>query len=387
MSAPLTPGVSSLRSSEGLLERMRSFWQRISEGRQLDELWSQFTADARASYGFYMKEAEGLESQRGLRRLFGIAKTLFWSLLMKLTPARRVLLLVAFAMLVMSGIKFHSEKNVALDMNFEVMAALLFLLLLSLELADKVTMKRDLEIAREIQSWLVPSEPPKVVGADIAFATRPQNSVAGDYYDAFYPNPSALDRLMVVIADVAGKSVPAALLMATLQASLRTIVEENVPLVDLVARLNYYACAHSLNGLRFTTAVLCEYNPNSRRLNYVNAGHNAPILRRANGTLETLEAGGLPLGIRPATNYETASLELKPGDALIFFTDGVVEAFNGGGEEFGNARWLDAIRNLPDWDAQQTLQLLMKRVDEFVGVTRQSDDITCLVFRSRAETL
>ncbi len=387
MSAPLTPGVSSFRSSEGLLDRMRSFWQRISEGRQLDELWSQFTADARASYGFYMKEAEGLESQRGLRRLFGIAKTLFWSLLMKLTPARRVLLLVAFAMLVMSGIKFHSEKNVALDMNFEVMAALLFLLLLSLELADKVTMKRDLEIAREIQSWLVPSEPPKVAGADIAFATRPQNSVAGDYYDAFYPNPAALDRLMVVIADVAGKSVPAALLMATLQASLRTIAGENVPLVDLVARLNYYACAHSLNGLRFTTAVLSEYNPDSRRLTYVNAGHNAPILRRANGTLETLEAGGLPLGIRPATNYETASLELKPGDALIFFTDGVVEAFNGGGEEFGNARWLNAMRNLPDWDAQQTLQFLMQRVDEFVGATRQSDDITCLVFRSRAETL
>jgi len=387
MSAPLTPGVSSFRSSQGLLDRMRSFWQRISEGRQLDELWSQFTADARASYGFYMKEAEGRESQRGLRRLFGIAKTLFWSLLMKLTPARRVLLLVAFAMLVMSGIKFHSEKNVALDMNFEVIAALLFLLLLSLELADKVTMKRDLEIAREIQSWLVPSEPPKVAGADIAFATRPQNSVAGDYYDAFYPNPAALDRLMVVIADVAGKSVPAALLMATLQASLRTIAGENVPLVDLVARLNYYACAHSLNGLRFTTAVLSEYNPNSRRLTYVNAGHNAPILRRANGTLETLEAGGLPLGIRPATNYETASLELKPGDALIFFTDGVVEAFNGGGEEFGNARWLNAMRNLPDWDAQQTLQFLMKRVDEFVGATRQSDDITCLVFRSRAETL
>jgi len=385
MSTPPTPGVSSSGSSEGLLDRIRGFWQRISEGRQLNELWSQFTADARASYGFYMKEAEGLESQRGFRRLFGIAKTLFWSLLMKLTPARRVLLLVAFAMLVMSGIKFQVGKNAALDMNFE--AAILFLLLLSLELADKVTMKRDLEIAREIQSWLVPSEPPEVAGADIAFATRPQNSVAGDYYDAFYPNPAALDRLMMVIADVAGKSVPAALLMATLQASLRTIAGENAPLVDLVARLNYYACAHSLNGLRFTTAVLSEYNPNSRRLTYVNAGHNAPILRRANGILETLEAGGLPLGIRPATKYETASLELKPGDALIFFTDGVVEAFNGGGEEFGNARWLNAIRNLPDWDAQQTLQFLMKRVDEFVGATRQSDDITCLVFRSRAETL
>ena len=301
----------------------------------------------------------------------------------ELTPARRVLLLVAFAMLVISGLKFHSEKNAALDMNFEVMAALLFLLLLSLELADKVTMKRDLEIAREIQTWLVPSEPPEVAGADIAFATRPQNSVAGDYYDAFYPNPAELDRLMVVIADVAGKSVPAALLMATLQASLRTIAGENVPLVDLVARLNHYACAHSLNGLRFTTGVLSEYHPISRRLVYVNAGHNAPILRRANGTLETLEAGGLPLGIRSAANYETASLELKPGDALIFFTDGVVEAFNEAGEEFGNARWLSVIRNLPDWGAQETLHFLMKRVDEFVGATRQSDDITCLVFRSR----
>src|SRR2546423_7337282 len=213
MSAPLTPGVSSLRSSEGLLDRMRSFWQRISEGRQLDELWSQFTADARASYGFYMKEAEGLESQRGLRRLFGIAKTLFWSLLMKLTPARRVLLLVAFAMLVMSGIKFHSEKNVALDMNFEAMAALLFLLLLSLELADKVTMKRDLEIAREIQSWLVPSEPPKVVGADIAFATRPQNSVAGGYFGAFFPQPSPLGRVLGGFCACCGQSGSCRLLL------------------------------------------------------------------------------------------------------------------------------------------------------------------------------
>jgi len=246
-----------------------------------------------------------------------------------------------------------------------------------------VTMKRDLEIAREIQTWLVPSQAPVVAGADIAFATRPQNSVAGDYYDAFYPNAEERERLMVVIADVAGKSVPAALLMATLQASLRTIAGENAPLADLVARLNRYACAHSLNGLRFTTAVLGEYNPVSRRLTYVNAGHNSPILRRANGAIETLEVGGLPLGIQTGEAYETASLELKPGDALIFFTDGVVEAFNEEGKEFGNERWLSAIRNLPDWNAQETLNYLMKKVDEYVGATRQSDDITCLVFRSR----
>jgi len=343
------------------MNRLRHFWQRVSEGRQIDDLWSQFAADARAGYGFYMKEsdAEELQGHRGIWRWFRTAKILFWSLLMKLTPARRVLLLVSMLLLVMSGPKFRFTNNVAFDVNFETVAAMGLLLLLSLELADKVTMKRDLEIAREIQTWLVPSQPPEVLGANIAFATRPQNSVAGDYYDAFYPNPEDREKLMVVIADVAGKSA------------------------DLVGRLNRYACAHSLNGLRFTTAVLSEYNPTTRRLIYVNAGHNAPILRHANGAIETLEVGGMPLGIRSNVSYETASVELKPGDALIFFTDGVVEAFNESGEEFGNERWLSAIRNLPDWDAQQTLQVLMKQVDEFVGATRQSDDITCLVFRSR----
>jgi sigma-B regulation protein RsbU (phosphoserine phosphatase) len=364
---------------------VRHFWQRVSEGRQIDDLWSQFVADARASYGFYGHDVDWEEIQKlpRWRRPLHVARQFFWALLLKMSPARRVLLLIAFAMMLLSSIKLQFGGSGVLEIKFEAIAALLFLLLLSLELADKVTMKRDLEIAREIQTWLVPSQAPEVAGADIAFATRPQNSVAGDYYDAFYPNPEDREKLMVVIADVAGKSVPAALLMATLQASLRTIAGENAPLADLVARLNRYACAHSLNGLRFTTAVLGEYNPTSRRLTYVNAGHNAPILRRANGATEVLETGGLPLGIRSAGNYETATLDLKPGDALIFFTDGVVEAFNESGEEFGNDRWLSAIRNLPDWDAQQTLQFLMKRVDEFAGATRQSDDITCMVFRSK----
>jgi sigma-B regulation protein RsbU (phosphoserine phosphatase) len=374
---PPTSGVSSPAPRLHGIDRVRHFWQRVSEGRQIDDLWSQFAADARSSYGFYGRDVDWEEIRKlpRWRQPLHVARQFFWALLLKMSPARRVLLLIAIVLLVIPIINPQT--------NFEVIAVFLLLLLLSLELADKVTMKRDLEIAREIQTWLVPSQPPEVAGANIAFATRPQNSVAGDYYDAFYPNPEDREKLMVVIADVAGKSVPAALLMATLQASLRTVAGENAPLADLVARLNRYASAHSLNGLRFTTAVLSEYCPMTRRLTYVNAGHNAPILRRANGSFEILDVGGLPLGIQSDGTYETATLELKPGDALIFFTDGVVEAFNSAGEEFGNERWLGAIRNLPDWDAQQTLQFLMGRVDEFVGATRQSDDITCLVFRSR----
>jgi sigma-B regulation protein RsbU (phosphoserine phosphatase) len=383
--SPVTPPSGTAARIRG--GKLSGFWQRLSEGRQLDELWSQFSADARASYGFYMKEADAEEpvKRHGWHRWSYIVKTLFWSLVMKLTPARRVLLIVALVLMLFSSISFRVGRNSVVDVKFEAVAALIFLLLLSLELADKVTMKRDLEIAREIQTWLVPSKPPDVAGADIAFASRPQNSVAGDYYDAFYPTASAAEngKLMLVIADVAGKSIPAALLMATLQASLRTIAGEGAPLGELVVRLNRYASAHSLEGRRFTTAVLSEYDPRTRHLVYVNAGHNPPILRHANGALEKLEVGGLPLGIEPGAAYDTAAIDLRPGDALILYTDGVVEAFDEKGDLFGDERWLNAIRALPDWNAEESLQFLMKNVDDYVGFTRQSDDITCLVFRAK----
>jgi phosphoserine phosphatase RsbU/P len=368
-----------VRRRERFSTHVHNFWQRVSEGRQIEDLWSQFAADARASYGFYGSDVDWDEIKKlpHWRRPLHVAKEFFWALLLKLTPARRVLLLAALAMLIFAG----ANK----DMRFEFFAAAALLLLLSLELSDKVTMKRDLEIAREIQTWLVPSFPPEVPGAEIAFASRPQNSVAGDYYDAFFATDAAADggKLTLVIADVAGKSIPAALLMATLQASLRTIAGEGASLADLVTRLNRYACAHSLDGRRFTTAVLAEYEPAARRLSYVNAGHNAPILRRANGDMEKLDIGGLPLGIDSVGAYETSAKDLQPGDALIFFTDGVVEAFDESGAEFGNERWLAAIRSLPEVTAQESLQLLMTRVDAFVGVTRQSDDITCMIFRAK----
>jgi sigma-B regulation protein RsbU (phosphoserine phosphatase) len=390
MSAPPNvPASSSSASSNPPKKRGRlsNFWFRVSEGRAVDDLWDQFVADARASYGFYGKDVdwEEVESYSHWRRPFHIARQFFWALMMKLSPARRVLLVIALVLLILSGFGFRLSDQVVMDTKTESIAAVLLLLLLSLELADKVIMKRDLEIAREIQNWLVPSQPPEVPRAEIAFATRPQNSVAGDYYDAFYPTVSAAEggKLLLVVADVAGKSVPAALLMATMQASLRTIAGDNAPLDALVARLNRYASAYSLDGRRFTTAILGSYDPASGELIYVNAGHNAPVVRRTNQSMEFLDKGGLPLGIEPSAVYETGTVSLRAGDTLVMFTDGVVEAFNESGEEFGNGRWLSAIRNLPPGTAAQALQYLMRQVDDFVGATRQSDDITCLVFQCK----
>src|SRR5207245_7939975 len=184
------------------------------------------------------------------------------------------------------------------------------------------------------------------------------HSVAAESYDALFATTAGADagKLTLVIADVAGKSIPAALLMATLQASLRTIAGEGASLAELVLRLNRYACAHSLDGRRFTTAVLAEYDPATRKFMYVNAGHNAPVVRRHNASgIERLDVGGMPFGISLDAKYDTGSVELAPQDALILFTDGVVEAFNDKGEEFSDARWINAISNLPDWDAQRSL--------------------------------
>jgi sigma-B regulation protein RsbU (phosphoserine phosphatase) len=374
---PVPPGKSRRVRGDGL-------WDRISEGKELGDLWTQFSADAQASYGFYDKDVDwkSINELPRWKRPRQIARQIFWALLMKLTPARRVFLFFALALLVLSAINLQGDRNL-----YASLAALCFLFLLAQELADKVTMKRDLEIAREIQSWLVPAKSPGVSGANLAFHTRPQNSVAGDYYDAFYPLDDAAQggKLFLAIADVAGKSIPAALLMATFQASLHTIARQGVPLEELVLRLNRYACAHSLDGMRFTTAVLGEYDPVTNRLSYVNAGHNAPVIRRQNASvnsgIERLEVGGMPFGISLQAKYQTGVVDLAPQDTLILFTDGVVEAFNQKGEEFTDARWIAAIRNLPGMDAQRSLQFLMQRVDEFVGATRQSDDITCLVLR------
>jgi sigma-B regulation protein RsbU (phosphoserine phosphatase) len=254
--------------------------------------------------------------------------------------------------------------------------------LLALELADRVTMKRDLEIAREIQRWLVPEKPPRVAGVDLAFASRPANTVGGDYYDAFLRRAPAGERLLLVVADVAGKSVPAALLMATFQASLRTLAGAPTSLDELVAGLNRYACQHSLGGTRFTTAFFAELDPATRELCYVRAGHNEPILRRASAGVERLAAGNLPLGIAADALFSASIVRLAPGDLLVIFTDGLVEAVNAQDEMFGEDRALDALAAAPAAGAEQALKNLMAAVDAFVGPTRQHDDITLLVARA-----
>jgi phosphoserine phosphatase RsbU/P len=376
-------------------DSIRAFWQRLSDGIELHQLWAQFQSEARASYRLYSKEVDWNRAQgeSGFKRSIRVVKALFWAMVLKLSPGRRVLFVVALALLVFPGFQIHSG-NFNFEMpNVAFLGALALLILLALELADRVTMKRDLEIAREIQSWLMPSQPPQAPGVDIAFATRAANTVAGDYYDAFFLPCSAArgetapankdrSRLLLVVADVAGKSIPAALLMATLQASLRTLAALSPSLPDLVQRLNGYACDQNLGRQRFTTAFIAEWDIATGCFSYVNAGHNWPVLRRRSGTLERLQAGGLPLGIKSDLRYECGSTKLDPGDLLLTFTDGLIEAENDKEEEYGEERMLANIVAAPGATAKDLLSRIMTSVDAFVGFAPQHDDITCLVLRA-----
>ncbi|MFY9742561.1 MAG: PP2C family protein-serine/threonine phosphatase, partial [Candidatus Sulfotelmatobacter sp.] len=245
---------------------------------------------------------------------------------------------------------------------------------------------RDLQIAREIQTWLLPGVPPQIPGLAIAYASRPANTVAGDYYDVF-PRPGKTNednRVIFAVADVAGKSIPAAMLMATFQASLKTLSTAQVPLPELVANMNKYACSNSQGGSRFTTAFLAEYDAARRVFTYINAGHNNPILRRASGSVEHLDVGGVPLGILPAANYESATVTLAPGDWLIIFTDGLVEAENARQEEYEESRVLSLLAANADATPKEMLDRMMASLDLFVGSTPQHDDVTCLLIKAEA---
>jgi len=386
---PQPPPDEVTRNVAPVMERVDRFWTRVTDGMRIDEMSRQFLNDARSSYRLYSKEVDA-ERDAGVskgKHYFRLVGQFFWAVLEKLTPARRVLLLIALVLMFgPSGQATWQTGNgemkiLAFDSHF--WGALLMLVLLILEVGDRVVMKRDLQIAKEIQTWLLPATPPPVPGVEIAFATRPANTVAGDYYDVFPRTGTGADepKWVFAMADVAGKSIPAALLMATIQASLKTLAANPSSLPDLVTRMNRYACGNSQEGRRFTTAFLAEYEPTTRELTYVNAGHNTPILRRASGGIERLEQGGIPLGILESAPYQSGTVVLQSGDYLVVFTDGVVEAENERADEYGEQRLLYVVHMGAQLSPAQLLQSIMTDLNRFVAGAPQHDDVTCMLVK------
>jgi len=302
-----------------------------------------------------------------------------------------VLLLLALILLFFPSGGFSYTNRAGhvevVELDLHVFGGLLMFMVLLLELADRVVMKRDLEIAKDIQAWLLPGAPLQIPGYRIAYATRPENTVAGDYYDVILRpgrrsgEKQSEDRILFVVADVAGKSIPAAMLMATFQASLRTLSTSGIGLTELVKGVNSYACSNNQGGVRFTTAFLAELDPTTGEIEYINAGHNVPILRKSTGTVERLEAGGIPVGILADAPYQVGAARLEAGDWLVIFTDGMVEAVNRKDEEYGEGELLRLVDRESGASPAELLQSLLADLDRHVGNTPQHDDITCLLLK------
>lgn len=388
--APQTPRDPLTAKVEPVMTRLEAFWLRVTDGMKVDQLWKQFQADARASYRLYSKDvdATATEGVPKWKHFVNMVVQFFWAIMEKLSPARRLLLLIALVFVIIPGGEWTwrtgSGEVKAFALDFHFYGGVLMFALLILEVGDRVVMKRDLQIAKEIQNWLLPASPPSIAGLEIAFATRPANTVAGDYYDAFARvcGDGLPPTFLIAVADVAGKSIPAALLMATVQASLKTLAPTPMSISELVGKMNGYARTNSQDGRRFTTAFLGEYDPATRTLNYVNAGHNAPILRRASGAIERLEVGGIPLGILENAPYASSAITLAPGDWLVIFSDGVIEAENMRSAEYGEDRLLYSIHAGVAQSPAVMLQRIMGDIDNFVGNAPQHDDVTCMLLKS-----
>ena len=237
---------------------------------------------------------------------------------------------------------------------------------------------RELELGREVQERLFPQEYPAIPGLDYAGVCRPALGVGGDYYDFI---PMSNGGLGIAIGDVSGKGIPAALLMATLRAFLRSqAIDHETDLSAVIANLNRLVFESSAQN-RYATFFLGVYDSASRVLNYVNAGHNAPMVIRAGGEVVRLEAGGSVVGLMRAGSWEPGQVKLDRDDLLVAFTDGISEAMNHADDEWGEERLIEAVRAMHAAPARAILEHIVKSADVFVAGAPQYDDMTLIVAR------
>jgi serine phosphatase RsbU (regulator of sigma subunit) len=308
-----------------------------------------------------------------------VAWRVFLHIAFRLSPARRLMFAIAVPLLVISwlGAIVASVAQQHLSMAYPslLVAATLLYVLLALELKDKLTLKGDLEVARQIQFGLLPFEPVTRPGAFVSASMRPANTVGGDYFDVIELDG---ERLAITIGDVAGKGMPAALLMALLQGSLRTLITAGLRGPELMAKLNDHLCVN-IPSNRLVTLFYAEYDPATGDLAYVNAGHNAPLILRGDGTLERLAATGVALGVVPHALFEARLTRLAIGERVFLYTDGVTEAFDAQETEYGEGRLatqLDAARRLSD---RALIDTICQDVLGHCGPVRPRDDMTFLV--------
>lgn len=247
-------------------------------------------------------------------------------------------------------------------------------------MVEQEKLNRDIQLAAEVQKRLFPDKPPATAAVTLAGISLPARSVGGDYYDFF---DLGNQRIGIALADVAGKGVAAALIMSVVQASLRVLAtEENASLATLAQRMNRFL-HRSTGSNAYATFFYAQIDERLRQLRYVNAGHNPPCLLRcsADQSIEELPAGGTVIGLFPQTSYEEGILDLQPGDVLIAFTDGVIEALNPEEEEFGDERLKNLLRRSAHLPVDEMASMIASELKNWMDTADQYDDLTFILVR------
>ncbi len=308
----------------------------------------------------------------------------FLAMAYRLSPPRRLLFAVGVPILGLGWIVYLARLagglargNFFLPVlpSWLLLGGTLLFVLLVLELRDKLVLKGDLEVARQIQFGLLPFEPFQQGATSVHAAMRPANTVGGDYFDVI-ELPEG--RLAVAIGDVAGKGMPAALLMALLQGSLRTLLSAGFRGAELVAKLNVHL-GSNIPSNRLVTLFYGEYDPATGALSYVNAGHNPPFVLRRDGAVLPLPATGVALGVLGDAAYEATAVVLEPGERVFLYTDGITEAFNPRDEEYGEERLVAALAGKRALLHGELIDSIRAEVLGFCGTAAPRDDMTLLV--------
>jgi serine phosphatase RsbU (regulator of sigma subunit) len=238
-------------------------------------------------------------------------------------------------------------------------------------------MAKEMEQAAQIQRAMLPSSPPMVAGLDIAGKTTACRTVGGDYYD-FLEFPDG--RVGMLVGDVAGKGMPASLLMSSLQARVHVLFEEADDLARKLGRLNKAVCAKCPDN-RFITFFMSVVDPATGELVYANAGHNPPLMVRATGGFDRLSGGGVILGVLPQATYQESRACMEPGDVLVLFSDGVTEAADPLDEDFGEERLAALVASMRGRPAGEIVEAIDGAVARFTQGAPAADDITVVVAR------
>jgi sigma-B regulation protein RsbU (phosphoserine phosphatase) len=246
---------------------------------------------------------------------------------------------------------------------------------------ERQRLENELQLASEIQQRFQPTAPPILPGYELQGISFPCYEIGGDYYDFIRKDDG---RLVITLGDVSGKGTAAALLMSSLHAAVHAQCSATNSIVDTICAVNRYL-AENIPSNRFVTLFYAELDPVTGVLSFINAGHNPPLIVHAGGTVENLSSGGLPLGIRPDAAYREGRTQLQNGDVLVIYSDGVSEAPNAEGEEFGTARLQEVVARNMDASAAGIRDRIEAALTKFAQGTPASDDITLVIAKRMAE--